>query len=187
MNHAVILATAPSNEPDELGGSPGSSQSLLTNSQPHDQIQVLLHGSLDPLLSSEGSSVESLSLGRSDPLLLSDALSLGGSEPLLGGAESDVESLLSDGWSLSLPDESPTLGSSLVLGRSLSEPSDPESLVDREVESEPEPLNDVGTLVESSLLESLPETEVLVDRESEPDPLPDAELLWLPLAEALFE
>ncbi|GAA4446602.1 hypothetical protein [Novipirellula rosea] len=97
MHHAVIPATAPSNEPDELGGSPGSSQSLSTNSQPHDQIQVLLHGSLDPLLSSEGSSVESLSLGRSDPSLLSDALSLGRSEPLLGGSESDVESLLSDG------------------------------------------------------------------------------------------
>ncbi|MBB3205055.1 hypothetical protein FHS27_000822 [Rhodopirellula rubra] len=110
---------------------------------------------------------------------------------------------------LSLPDESPMLGSSLVLGRSLSEPSEPELLVDREVESEPEPLDDVSTLVESSLRESLPESEVLVDRESEPDPLPlsdaealmlpdreplpeadplpDAEPLWLSLAEALSE
>lgn len=110
---------------------------------------------------------------------------------------------------LSLPDESPTLGSSLSLGRLLSEPSDPESLVDREVESEPEPLDDVGTLVESSLRESLPESDVLVDRESEPeplplsdaealmlpepeslpefDPLPDAEPLWLPLAEPFSE
>ena len=98
---------------------------------------------------------------------------------------------------LSLPDESPTLWSTLSLGRSLSEPSDPESLVDREVESEPEPLDDVGTLVESSL----PEPDVLVDRESDPDPLldaeslslsepdslPDAEPLWLSLAEALSE
>ena len=97
----------------------------------------------------------------------------------------------------------------LSLGRSLSEPSDPESLVDRDVESEPEPLDDVGTLVESSLRESLPESDVLVDRESEADPLPlsdsdaltlpdpdslpesdplpDAEPLWLPLAEALSE
>ena len=85
--------------PDELGGSPGSSQSLSTNSQPHDQIQVLLHGSLDPLLSSDGSSVESLSLGRSDPSLLSDPLSLGRSEPslLCGSSDSEVESLLSDG------------------------------------------------------------------------------------------
>jgi hypothetical protein len=94
-----------------------------------------------------------------------------------------------------------------VLGRSLSEPSDPDSLVDREVESEPDPLDEIGTLVESSLLESLPESDVLVDRESEPDPLPDAESLslsepdplpefdplpdaeplWLPLAEALSE
>ena len=110
---------------------------------------------------------------------------------------------------LSLPDESPTLGSSLALGRSLSEPSDPESLVDREVESEPEPLDEAGALVESWLRESLPESDVLVDRESEPnplplsdaealtlsdpeslpesDPLPDAEPLWLPLAEALSE
>ncbi|WP_146459071.1 hypothetical protein [Rubripirellula tenax] len=110
---------------------------------------------------------------------------------------------------LSLPDESPTLGSSLSLGRSLSEPSDPELLVDLEVESEPETLDDVGTLVESSLRESLPESDVLVDRESEADPLPlsdsdaltlpdpeslpesdplpDAEPLWLPLAEALSE
>jgi hypothetical protein len=108
---------------------------------------------------------------------------------------------------LSLPDESPMLGSSLVLGRSLSDPSDPESLVDRDVDWESEPLDDVGTLVESSLRESLPESEVLVDRESEPDPLPDAESLslpdpdslsesdplpdaeplWLPLAEALSE
>ena len=99
------------------------------------------------------------------------------------------------------------LGSSLVLGRSLSEPSDPESLVDRDAESEPEPLDEMGTLVESSLRESLPESDMLVDRESEPDPLPDAESLslsepdplpefdplpdaeplWLPLAEALSE
>ena len=70
----------PSNDPDELGGSPGSSQSLSTNSQPHDQIQVLLQGSLDPLLSSDGASAESLSLGRSDPSLHSDRLSLGRSE-----------------------------------------------------------------------------------------------------------
>ena len=97
MHHAVIPATAPSNEPDELGGSPGSSQSLSTSSHPHDQIHVLLQGSLDPLLSSEGSSVESLSLGRSNPSLLSDSLSLGRSEPSLGGSESDVESLLSEG------------------------------------------------------------------------------------------
>lgn len=76
-------------------------------------------------------------------------------------------------------------------------------LVDLEVESEPETLDDVGTLVESSLRESLPKSDVLVDRESEadplplsdaeslsltePDPLPDAEPLWLPLAEALSE
>ena len=86
---------------------------------------------------------------------------------------------------LSLPDESPTLS----LGRSLSEPSDPESLVDRDAESEPEPLEEMGTLVESSLRESLPESDVLVDRESEPEPLPlpDAEPLWLPLAESLSE
>ncbi|MBB3204943.1 hypothetical protein FHS27_000710 [Rhodopirellula rubra] len=88
---------------------------------------------------------------------------------------------------LSLPDESPTLGSSLVLGRSLSEPSDPDSLVDREVESEPDPLDEIGTLVESSLLESLPESEVLVDRESEPDPLPDAKSLSLPDPDPLPE
>jgi len=88
-----------------------------------------------------------------------------------------------------------------VLGRSLSEPSDPESLVDREVESELEPLDEMGTLVESSLRESLPETDVLADRESEPDPLPDAESLslsasaplpdadpvWVPLAGAQSE
>ncbi|MCC9656337.1 hypothetical protein [Rhodopirellula halodulae] len=85
-----------------------------------------------------------------------------------------------------LPDESPTLGSSLALGRSLSEPSDPESLVDREVEWDPEPLDDAGALVESSLRESLPESDVLVDRESEPDPLPlsDAEALTLPEPES---
>ena len=108
-----------------------------------------------------------------------------------------------------LSDESPTLGSSLALGRSLSEPSDPESLVDREVEWDPEPLDEMGMLVESSLSESLPESDVLVDRESEADPLSlsdsdaltlpdpeslpeldplsDAEPLWLPLAEALSE
>ncbi|GAA4446597.1 hypothetical protein [Novipirellula rosea] len=90
---------------------------------------------------------------------------------------------------LSLPDESPTLGSSLSLGRSLSEPSDPESLVDRDAESEPEPLDEMGTLVESSLRESLPESEVLVDRESEADPLPlsDAEALMLPDPDPLPE
>ncbi len=82
-------------------------------------------------------------------------------------------------------------------------------LVDLEVESEPETLDDVGTLVESSLRESLSESDVLADRESDPDPLPlsdsdaltlpdpdslpesdplpDAEPLWLPLAEALSE
>ncbi|MCM2370780.1 hypothetical protein [Aporhodopirellula aestuarii] len=68
---------------------------------------------------------------------------------------------------------------------------------------EPEPLDETGTLVESSLRESLPESDVLVDRESDPDPLPlsdsdalvlpesdplpDAEPLWLPLPEALSE
>ncbi|MGB7344912.1 MAG: hypothetical protein WBD20_11910 [Pirellulaceae bacterium] len=88
---------------------------------------------------------------------------------------------------LSLPDESPTLGSSLVLGRSLSDPLEPELLVDRDVDWESEPLDDVGTLVESSLRESLPESEVLVDRESEPDPLPDAESLSLPDPEPLPE
>ena len=110
---------------------------------------------------------------------------------------------------LSLPDESPTLGSPLTLGRSLSEPSDPDLLVDRDAESEPEPLDEMGMLVVSSLSESLPESDVLVDRESEADPLSlsdsdaltlpdpeslpeldplsDAEPLWLPLAEALSE
>ena len=90
---------------------------------------------------------------------------------------------------LSLPDESPTLGSSLVLGRSLSDPSDPESLVDRDVESEPESLDEVGTLVESSLRESLPEFDMLVDGESEADPLPlsDAEALTLPDPDPLPE
>ncbi|QDT10740.1 hypothetical protein K239x_26980 [Planctomycetes bacterium K23_9] len=149
---------------------------------------MLLQGSLEPLLSSEGSSVESLSLGRSEPSLLSDALSLGRSEPSplsLGLSDCDVESLLSDGVSLSLPDESPTLGSSLSLGRSLSEPWEPESLADRDVDSEPEPLDDVGTLVESSLCESLPESDVLVDRESESDPLmlPDVDPLSLTLVD----
>lgn len=76
-----------------------------------------------------------------------------------------------------------------MLGRSLSEPSDPESLVDRDVESEPEPLDEFGTLVESSLRKSLPEFDVLVDRESEPDPLPlsDAEALMLPDPDPLPE
>ncbi|WP_436715506.1 hypothetical protein U8335_24155 [Roseiconus lacunae] len=81
--------------------------------------------------------------------------------------------------------------------------------MDRDAESEPESLDEMGTLVESSLRESLPESDVLVDRESEPDPLPlsdsealtlpdpeplpesdplpDAEPLWLSLAEALSE
>lgn len=53
----------------------------------------------------------------------------------------------------------------------------------------------MGMLVESSLRESLPESDVLVDGESEaeslplPDPetLPDTEPLWLPLSEALSE
>jgi hypothetical protein len=40
---------------------------------------VLLHGSLDPLLSSDGGSL-ALWLGRSDPSLDSDLLSLGRSE-----------------------------------------------------------------------------------------------------------
>ncbi|TWT80624.1 hypothetical protein CA13_20690 [Planctomycetes bacterium CA13] len=76
-----------------------------------------------------------------------------------------------------------------MLGRSLLDPSDPESFVDRDAESEPEPLDEMGTLVESSLRESLPESEVLVDRESEADPLPlsDAEALTLPDPEPLPE
>ncbi len=185
MHHAVIPATAPSYEPEELGGSPGSSQSLSTSSQPHDQIQVLLHGSLEPLLSSEGSSSESLVLGRSEPSLL-ESLSLGRSDPSLlslGRSESDAEPLLSDGGSLSLPDDSPTLGSSLALVRSLSEPSESDSLVDGGLDSESDPLEDAATLVEPSLTESLSEVEVLVDRESDPESLPLLEFDPLPLTE----
>ena len=106
---------------------------------------------------------------------------------------------------LALPDEPPILGSSLSLGRSLSEPSEPEPLSEREAESEPEPLDDMGTLVESLLRESLSDSDSLVDRESEPDPLslpdvdplslvdpeplslPESEVLWLSLSEALPE
>lgn len=142
-----------------------------------------MQGSLEPLLSSEGgSSVESLSLVRSDPSLLSDWLALGRSDPSplsLGLPESDVEPLLSDGGLLSLPDESPTLGSSLSLGRSLSEPSEVQPLSDRDVDWESEPLDDVGTLVEWSLSE----VDVLVDPEPESDPLLLPEFDPLPLVD----
>ena len=99
---------------------------------------MLLQGSLDPLLSSEGGSLSlTLWLGRSDPSLDSDRLSLGRSElssPLsLGRLDPEVDGSLSDGDWLPLP-EDPTLGSSLWLGRSLPD-VDVESLVDREADS----------------------------------------------------
>lgn len=132
MDHADISATWPSYAPELVGGSPGSSQSLSTSSQPQDQIQVLLHGSLDPLLFSDGGSLSlTLWLGRSDPSLDSDRLSLGRSELSsllsLGRLDPEVDGSLSDGGWLSLYDE-PTLVSSLWLGRSLSD-VDVESLV----------------------------------------------------------
>jgi len=98
---------------------------------------VLLQGSLDPLLFSDGGSLSlTLWLGRSEPSLDSDRLSLGRSElssPLsLGRFEPEVDGSLSDGGWLSLAEDA-RLGSPLWLGRSL--PAvDVESLVDRDTD-----------------------------------------------------
>lgn len=87
---------------------------------------MLLHGSLDALLFSEGGSLSlTLWLGRSDPSLDSDRLSLGRFDP-------EVDGSLSDGGWLPLPDD-PRLGPSLWLGRSLPD-VDAESLVDRDTD-----------------------------------------------------
>ena len=99
---------------------------------------MLLQGSLDPLLFSDGGSLSlTLWLGRSEPSLDSERLSLGRSElssPLsLGRFDPEVDGSLSDGGWLSLPEDA-ILRSSLWLGRSLPD-VDVESLVDREAES----------------------------------------------------
>lgn len=200
MNHAVIPATCPSKAPELLGGSPGSSQSLSTSSQPQDQIQVLLQGSLDPLLSSDGGSLSlSLWLGRSDPSLDSERLSLGRSELgsllSLGRLESEVDGSLSDGGSLWLAEEPATLGSSLSLGLSLSE-ADSESLRDRESEPLRDPECESLADVESESLsdrDSLTDSESLADPESDslcdvdPESLSDCDALpdWLADSEML--
>ena len=89
MNHATLSITAPSNDPDPLGGAPGSLQLLLSSSQPQDQIQVLVQSLPEPSLGGG-------SLGGSEPLSLGGRLSL--TESL---TESDTESLTE---SLELPD-----------------------------------------------------------------------------------
>jgi len=135
---------------------------------------VLLQGSLDPLLFSDGGSLTlTLLLGRSDPSLDSDRLSLGRSElssPLsLGRFDSEVDGSLSDGGWLPLPEEA-TLGSSLWLGRSLPD-VDAESLVDREAdvlcESDWLPEADNESLVD-------PDCDRLCEVESEPMIEPDS-------------
>ena len=135
---------------------------------------MLLQGSLDPLLFSDGGSLSlTLWLGRSEPSLDSDRLSLGRSElssPLsLGRFDPEVDGSLSDGGWLPLP-EDPRLGSSLWLGRSLPD-VDVESLVDREADS----LCESDWLTEADN-ESLvdPDWERLCEVESDPMIEPDS-------------
>ncbi len=90
------LHNFPSNPPEPLGGSPTSGQSLSRSCQPHDQIQVELHGSL-VLLSDGGGSLggslsEWLTLGRSDSLVDGSGGSLvdGSFESLVDGSRESL-------------------------------------------------------------------------------------------------
>jgi hypothetical protein len=78
MDHATLSITAPSNDPDPLGGSPGSLHVLSSSSHPHDQIHVLVQ-SLPELLG--GGSLGGLEVLEMDGRLslmesLTDVLSL---------------------------------------------------------------------------------------------------------------
>jgi len=136
---------------------------------------VLLHGSLDPLLSSDGGSL-SLVLVRSEPSLESERLSLGRLELSsllsLGRFDPELDGSLSDGGWLPLYDE-PRLGSSLWLGRSLSD-VEFESLVERDVLREPDVLRESDPLWESDV-DWLGDPDC--DWQDDPESLPDRESL----------
>jgi hypothetical protein len=116
MDHAATSTTSPSKPPEPFGGSPTSGQSLSSSCQPHDQIQVELHGSL-VLLSDGGGSLggslsEWLTLGRSDSLVEGscDSLVDGSGGSLVDGS---FESLV-DGSRESLVDGEESLSDPLV-------------------------------------------------------------------------
>ena len=97
MDHATLSITAPSKDPDSLGGSPGSLHVLSSSSQPHDQIHVLVQ-SLPELLG--GGSLGGLEVLEMDGRLslmesLSDVLSLCDRDSLM---ESLPESLALPEW-----------------------------------------------------------------------------------------